>query len=398
MSQPSVAIIGGGVAGLVCANRLQQLGISQSTVFDTGKHGPGGRCSSRVVNIGGKLHVFDHSAQYFTVSDSRFAKIVSYLHRKGAVKQWKGKIGKLSKGSFEEDKNLSQAFVGRTGMHDIPRSLAENINVRVNTWVGNVSWEDSIKKWKVDKYGMFDYLVIAHNGKCADRLMASAGTPQIHTLTQVRFSDRLNVRDKRMHLCSIWALLVSFPRSLELKYEGAHVEDEDISWLANNTAKLSVSDLATGSQVECWTVFSTRQFGTRHKCSQENIPPNVEREVTEKLLAGVQRVTGVAQLPPPAYTRVQLWGAALPLNVLKTREECVFDGLHNVGICGDWLTSPCVQGAAVSGLALAEKIHLHHVGTNKSSTSLVPEFQAADGEVIGAFPVDSSIQFQPQSL
>ncbi len=34
---PSVAVIGGGIAGLVCANRLAQCGINNVTVYDTGK-------------------------------------------------------------------------------------------------------------------------------------------------------------------------------------------------------------------------------------------------------------------------------------------------------------------------------------------------------------------------
>lgn len=33
---PTVAIIGGGISGLVCAIRLNQLGVSRVTVFDTG--------------------------------------------------------------------------------------------------------------------------------------------------------------------------------------------------------------------------------------------------------------------------------------------------------------------------------------------------------------------------
>lgn len=32
----SVAIIGGGIAGLVCAGRLKQLGFTNVTVYDTG--------------------------------------------------------------------------------------------------------------------------------------------------------------------------------------------------------------------------------------------------------------------------------------------------------------------------------------------------------------------------
>ncbi|WAR03449.1 RNLS-like protein, partial [Mya arenaria] len=367
---PSVAVIGGGIAGLVCANRLAQLGISNVVVFDTGRHGPGGRCSSRHVNISGRLQTFDHSAQYFTVSDSRFAKVVSYLDRKGAIKIWHGKLGTLKRGKFTEDKNLTQAFIGKTGMEDIPKCLAETLNVKQGTWAGNVVWEGTAGKWNVDRHGMFDYLVIAHNGKCADKLMSNAGAAAVHKLTQVRFSDRLNPKDKRMHLCSIWALLVCFPKSLELKFEGAHVfDDEDISWLANNTAKLSNGHQSP--QQECWTVFSTRQFGTKHKCSQENIPPGVEREVKSRLLEGVRRVIGVTCLPEPIYTRVQLWGAAVPLNVLQGGEECVFDGRCNVGICGDWLTSPCIQGAAVSGLALAEKIHKHATDSANPPTSSI---------------------------
>ena len=37
-SGPSVAIIGGGIAGLVCAARLGQLGINNVRVFDTGNY------------------------------------------------------------------------------------------------------------------------------------------------------------------------------------------------------------------------------------------------------------------------------------------------------------------------------------------------------------------------
>ena len=34
--EKSVAIIGGGISGLVCAGRLKQLGINNVTVYDTG--------------------------------------------------------------------------------------------------------------------------------------------------------------------------------------------------------------------------------------------------------------------------------------------------------------------------------------------------------------------------
>ena len=281
----------------------------------SGKNAPGGRCSSRNVAIDGKMCIFDHSAQYFTVSDPRFAKIVSFLHREGAIKEWTGKIGHLKRGQFSKDERLTQAFVGTEGMQTVPKCLAALVNVKQSVWVGNVHWEADGKKWRVDKYGYFDYLVIAHNGKCADKLMSSAGVPHIHKLLQVRFGDSLNLKDKRMQLCSIWALLVSFPRTLRLPYEGAHVSDYDISWIANNTAKLQGHREGQGSP-ECWTIFSTKEFGSKNKVSQENILPSKAKEITDKLLEALARVTGKTDLPAPVFTKVQLWGAAVPMNVL----------------------------------------------------------------------------------
>ncbi|XP_062573830.1 uncharacterized protein LOC134235697 isoform X2 [Saccostrea cucullata] len=399
-SRPSIAIIGGGISGLVCAIRLGQLGFSKVTVFDTGKRAAGGRCSSRKLMINGQLHTFDHSCQYFTVSDRRFAKIVSFLHNKNAVKIWTGKIGHLKSGKFQEDPSLTQAFIGTDGMQSIADCLASNADVQRPVWVSEVCWEEGSKKWKVDRFGFYDYLVIAHNGKCADKLMSSAGAPQVHSLLRVRFNDVLNPRDQRMHLCSLWVLLVAFKTSLKLKYDGAHVDHEDISWISNNTSKyrLTKETLSTKKDsAECWTIISTKSFGKAFKVSQENIPPSTEKMVTEKLFSAFKTVIARYELPSLCYTGVQLWGAAVPINTLNNGSDCVFDGRCHVGVCGDWLSSPCIQGAAISGLSLAEKIQQSSLGQFAVNTSLQATFKATSSSAIGSFPTDKSLIFSPQS-
>jgi renalase len=62
----SVAVIGGGIAGLICARTLiaHRLAV---TVLDTGRE-PGGRISTRQVDG----YRFDDGAQYFTARDPRF--------------------------------------------------------------------------------------------------------------------------------------------------------------------------------------------------------------------------------------------------------------------------------------------------------------------------------------
>ena len=54
-----VGVIGGGLSGLSCASRLQELGVAV-TLYDTGKRGPGGRASSRLW----RNAPVDHAAQF----------------------------------------------------------------------------------------------------------------------------------------------------------------------------------------------------------------------------------------------------------------------------------------------------------------------------------------------
>jgi hypothetical protein len=57
---------------------------------------------------------------------------------------------------------------------------------------------------------------------------------------------------------------------------------------------------------------------------------------------------------PARRRRTQLWGAALPLN--SPGVECIYDPLSRVGVCGDWLLGSSMEAAAVSGIALAQRI------------------------------------------
>ena len=122
----------------------------------------------------------------------------------------------------------------------------------------------------------------------------------------------MNPRDARMQLCSLWVLMAAFPTSLKLPFQGAHVEhNKDITWISNNTAKLSgQSSKQSGpsqlgiSRTECWTIISSRSFGSRHKVPQENIPPKKATEVTSLLLDAFAEATGLNRGNlKPCFTR-----------------------------------------------------------------------------------------------
>jgi hypothetical protein len=205
---------------------------------------------------------------------------------------------------------------------------------------------------------MFDYLVVAHNGKCADKLMKPAGVPRTHKLLEVKFGARLRSPTQPvMQLNSLWVLMVVLPDSQPsgAQFDGASVSGvPELAWAANNTSKYAPTTAKGGkthAAGECWTLVSTAAFGQAHKVPQEAVPPAKAKEVTSLMLRAFERALGRSPNDPPltpVFSRTQLWGAAVPLNGLKTDKgkEFAFEAAANVGVCGDWL-SPTGLGVSI---------------------------------------------------
>ncbi|XP_039155019.1 uncharacterized protein LOC104415418 isoform X2 [Eucalyptus grandis] len=340
--------------------------------------------------------VFDHAAQFFMVSDARFAEIVNDWREKGLVEEWQGTVGELEAGGqFVPLPSSPPRYIGVNGMRPLADSLlmeTSMVNVVRPCWISKL--EPFNGMWHLSENGkhcgQFDAIVIAHNGKCANRLLASSGLPLIAR------------QMKRLELSSIWALLAAFEDPLPLPsntvtppFEGAFVKGVDsISWMANNSRKLLKSP---DNGPYCWTFFSTSAYGKRNKVPQENIPVATAEKVKAGMLAGVEMALGLPEglLPKPIYTRVQLWGAALPMN--SPGIPCIFDPRGRAGICGDWLLGSSLESAALSGIALANQVADYFQGggarPEEFAVGLHQEFQPLKGHDIGQFPgLDSETQ------
>lgn len=80
----------------------------------------------------------------------------------------------------------------------------------------------------------------------------------------------------------------------------------------------------------------------KFKVPQEFVPEEKDQEVKALLMRAFETAIDT-KLPEPIFMKAQLWGAAVPLNVLSTPKGCVFDSRSRVGICGDWLLSPSME-------------------------------------------------------
>lgn len=75
------------------------------------------------------------------------------------------------------------------------------------------------------------------------------------------------------------------------------------------------------------------------------LPITIESE----LLLAFENV--VKKKVSPIHRKVHRWRYALPKVALD--EQCLWDPIAGIGACGDWCFSPRIEGAFLSGMAMA---------------------------------------------
>eukprot|EP00741_Cyanophora_paradoxa_P022066 tig00021434_g21301.t1 len=350
-----VAVVGGGVAGLVCARTLKDRGL-HPVVFDMGR-AVGGRISTRRGDGG---LTWDHGAQHFSASDPRFAALVEGWKAAGVVDEWKGRVGTArveeGKGAYEASAP-KERLVGRPGMSAISKALAEGLEVRTGMRVERMAREGA--GWSLVcapqapaatggapaepvTVAGFDAVVVAVHVGAARRLLAESGVTDLAARLEGQASEQ----------SASWVLMAAFEGALALPFDGAVVEGDPVaSWLARDSSK---PGRAAGR--ETWVLQSTAAF------AKENMGAAKDAMVAP-LLEALRRVAASfgVQVPEPAAAAAHRWGAAFPLRCLELAkdEACLFDAVARVAAAGDYCHSARVEGAALSGLAAAERLLRH---------------------------------------
>jgi len=273
---------------------------------------------------------FDHGAQYFTVRDARFQSCVDSWQHAGLVQRWAGRIVSLRDRNTEHDKSSTARFVACPGMNAICKHLAENLDVRANTRVSPPTRGQG--KWLVsdeagNELGRFDVVIVSAPGPQAGELLQ--GSPDLAR------------RASSVRISGCWALLVQFPAPVELDYDGAFVQDSPLSWIARNSSKPG-----RNPDMETWVLHASADWT---QCHLEE----PSEAIQERLLDAFWDATGVRATIPSDIV-AHRWRYALPTEPLPDR--CLFDGDTNIGACGDWCSGPRVEGAFLSGAAVAERL------------------------------------------
>jgi renalase len=307
----SIAVIGAGIAGLLCAREMTERG-APVTVLEKSR-GLGGRLATKRVGEA----VFDQGAQYFTAKTERFAALVEAWGARGAVAKWPGAS--------------AHRWIGTPSMNALGKVLAEGLDVRREA-----------KVLKVERaYGAWEVTVENQPAVRAMRLVLTAPVPQSLALLQaggVELPRELAGRLAGLQYHPCLALLVTLSGPSSVPAEGVALTEGPVRWIADNTKK-GISPGTNGAV----TVHLNPEFAAEHYAK-------TEVELAALVLPGIAEWLGA----PVAGVALQRWKFSQPITTYA--EPCVWIGDLGLGFAGDAFGGPRVEGAAISGLALAERM------------------------------------------
>jgi predicted NAD/FAD-dependent oxidoreductase len=332
---PKIAMIGAGLGGSMCARTLVDHGLSVQ-VFEKSR-GAGGRAATRRIE---KELQFDHGAQYFTCKDARIAKYVESWIQDHVVAPWRGKIAAVHNGTITPETKSWDRFVGVPGMNAIGRRLMDSIPLQNQTRVQKVVQEG-------DQYRLFAEADAAslHSQQLRDLGLFDCvlwNCPPEQTAPLVPENCSWLAEAKKAEMRPTWTLMVAFSTRWGTPFDGAFINDKGpLRWLARNTSKPG-----RPRDLDCWTIHADSDWSADHLTLAGD-------EIAEILLEELAK-TSLPPMPTTLFRHAQRWLYASPRN--RCSSDCAWDADRLLGACGDWFIHENVEGALLSGIALAGRV------------------------------------------
>ena len=318
-----IVIIGAGMAGLTAARTLQDMGFS-SVVLEKAK-GIGGRCATRRLGEG----IFDHGSQYFTVREPAFQELVDGWMLRGAVKQWTHGFPVI--GDVTELAGHPR-YCGMDGMTSMAKAMAEGLDIRREHRVKRVT--EARGCWQIEVEGGVRMR--------AGVLVLTAPVPQALRLINDENTWRIGAALSPLlviHYSPCFTAMALLDGPSGLPGPGAaRVEEGPISWIADNQRKgISPGAVAV-------TIHASRQFSEEHLDEDPQEVAHILEEAERPLLQ-----SNIVEC------RGHRWRYSVPSSILPV-------GCFEVSaraplfFAGDAFASNRVEGAALSGLAVARAV------------------------------------------
>lgn len=358
MIKRKIAIVGGGITGAAACRRLSKCPNIKIDLFDQGRHGVGGRTSSRRYDIrhgddeSATLR-FDHGCQFFRADTDRFKKLVHEWIDKGYVSEWNGDFRSsiTQEHEFFGLPSTPPFYVAVDGMQALSQNIlidaSASAEVRIHSGVrvaqldrdattkmwrligtsGEAAYHDTDEKLQKDcqrnvigEESGYDAVILTDiSSSFGGWHRASAGVDE-------SFSKA--VRDRVGARVPLLTAMIAFDKATAIPFDAASF-DHPVVWFAAKTS--SKPHMKTDK--ECWTIVSTASYACdkieetpmQDPKTGEFIPQSPDYLTTvpgPELLRAFEEIvcdkTGIlgndalCELPKHVFMDAQRWGSALP--------------------------------------------------------------------------------------
>lgn len=322
---PRLAMIGTGLAGLMCSRILHDQGM-QIKCFDK-SHRAGGRASTRIAS---GVTQFDHGAQYFTIRDPVLKPYLESWCADRHVAKWEGQIVSIDDPGVFRDVPFVNRFVGTPRMESLGEHLSKDLSIDLETEVSKVELGPSGYRLtsKTDRdLGEFDIVL----WNCPPLQVGKLVPPQCNWRSEL----------SKVAMVPCWSIMLAFEGRWDVPFDGAFINDGSLGWIARDSSKPSRSQT-----MDTWVLHSTVAWAT------ENLGSSKEAAIAS-LIEEAERVTK-NPMPKSCVAKAHRWLYSRPNESLP--ESSLWDEQHRLGACGDWCGGPRVEGALKSGMALAGQV------------------------------------------
>ena len=318
-----VAVIGAGISGLTAARTLQDQGHVVQ-VFEKSR-GRGGRAATRRTRHLG----FDHGAQYFTARDPNFSRAVAAWRECGLVDTWSLCIGQVVEGTVQPSPSRQDRYVAVPDMSGLGRHLAADLKLHTNSRVAPPQL--LMNQWHLTSeagkpLGVFDALIVSAPAPQAGSLLAPTAPHFAAQAAAIEYEPT-------------WTVLLAFEQEARLETNALFFDTGPLRWAADNGSKPS-------REGHNWVLHATHEWSLGHFDSSP-------AQVCEAMASYFCKITRF-KLTNISYQAAHRWRYASVNNPLTI--GMLWDSSLKLGVCGDWCQDGRIEGAYLSGQAVAGRL------------------------------------------
>lgn len=329
-----VAIIGAGLAGLACAQQLQQSGYR--VVIVEKSRGVGGRMATRRL----ETTCADHGVRYLESQGKWLPPLIEVLLQRGILQAWTNDVYQLS--TQNESESQITRYIAPAGMTAVAKFLAKDLEIWLNRRVEAITTTENT--WQL--------MLNSPDENCkeltAKAVVMAIPAPQalmlvepLKTIPQT-FLDSL--RSVEFDPC---ITVIAGYQNDQLSLPGWQACDvshnSDLAWIGLDSSK------RPNATAPIFVLQSTPNFANLY-LENEDLKP-----VGQQLLSSAAQLL-IPGLDHPDWFQVHRWRYAFPKHYLN--QDYLYSATPLPLICcGDWCGGNLIDGALNSGVVAAEMIN-----------------------------------------